>query len=146
MSRRTCVVFGFVECLQPNRGGCKLIDSHGADTVVCPFTTGRGIGTETCGMGNVFPADDLQFCLDTYDSCTIYIYIYICIYIYMCVCVCVFGSLISDVTLLCACWWVMGEVMACGSLHFSDTGCPIPDIDNLCLLCIDLCLGCCFYF
>ena len=37
----------------------ELIDSHGAGTVVCPFTTGRGIGTETCGMDNVFPPDDL---------------------------------------------------------------------------------------
>ena len=36
--------------------------------------------------------------------------------------------------------------MACGGLPFSGTGCPIPDVDNLCLLCIDLCLGCCFYF
>ena len=35
--------------------------------------------------------------------------------------------------------------MACGGLSFSDTGCPILDVD-LCLLCIDLCLGCCFYF
>ena len=28
-------------------------------TVVCPFTTGRGIGTETCEMDNVIPPDDL---------------------------------------------------------------------------------------
>ena len=41
---------------------------------------------------------------------------------------------------------LMGERMACGGLPFSGTGCPIPDVDNLCLLCIDLCLGCCFYF
>ena len=27
--------------------------------VVCPFITGRGIGTETCEMDNVFPPDDL---------------------------------------------------------------------------------------
>ena len=26
---------------------------------VCPFTTGRGVGTETRGMDNVFPSDDL---------------------------------------------------------------------------------------
>ena len=38
------------------------------------------------------------------------------------------------------------HVVACGGLPFSGTGCPIPDVDNLCLLCIDLCLGCCFYF
>ena len=37
----------------------KIIDSHGAATVICLFTTGRGIGTETCEMDNVFPPDDL---------------------------------------------------------------------------------------
>ena len=47
MSRRTFVVVGIVECLQPDRGGWELIDSHGAGTAVNPFTTGRGIGTET---------------------------------------------------------------------------------------------------
>ena len=34
------------------------ISSH-TGTVVCPFITGRGIGAETCGIDNVFPADDL---------------------------------------------------------------------------------------
>ena len=65
MSRRAFVVAGIVECLQPDRGGWELIDSHGAGTVVFPFTTGREIGTETCGMGNVFPPDDLGFVLVT---------------------------------------------------------------------------------
>ena len=51
MSRRTFVVVAIVEW--------ELIDSHGACTVVCPFTTGRGVGTETCGIDNVFPPDDL---------------------------------------------------------------------------------------
>ena len=51
MSRRTFVVAGIVECLQPERGG--------AGTVVCPFTIGRGVGTETYGVDNVFPPDDL---------------------------------------------------------------------------------------
>ena len=58
MSLRTFVVVGIVECLQPDRGW-ELIDSNVADTVVCPFTTGRGVGTETCEMDNVFPPDDL---------------------------------------------------------------------------------------
>ena len=31
----------------------------------------------------------------------------------------------------------MGEGMACGGLPFPGTGCPIPDADYLCLLCID---------
>ena len=59
MSRRTFVVIGIVECLQPERGGWELVDSHGAGTVVCSFTTSRAVGTETCGMDNVFPPDDL---------------------------------------------------------------------------------------
>ena len=56
---RAFVTAGIVECRQPDRGGWELIDSHGAGTVVCPFTTGRGIGTETCEMDSVFPPDDL---------------------------------------------------------------------------------------
>ena len=96
MSRRAFVVTGIVECLQPDRGGWELIDSHGAGTVVCPFTTGRGIGTETCEMDNVIPPDDLKFGLDTYDS------LYECIYIY--IYNCVFGSLVSDVTCSYVCW------------------------------------------
>ena len=59
MSRRVFVVAGIVECLQPDRGGWELIDSHGAGTVARPFTTGRRIGTETCQMDNAFPPDDL---------------------------------------------------------------------------------------
>ena len=31
----------------------------------------------------------------------------------------------------------MGEGMACGGLPFPGTGYPIPDVDYLCLLCID---------
>ena len=31
----------------------------------------------------------------------------------------------------------MEEGMACGGLPFLGTGCPFPDVDNLCLLCID---------
>ena len=66
------VVAGIVECLQPDRERWELIDSHGAGTVVCP------LGTEiTCEMDKVFPPDDLQFGLDTYDSLYEYIYIYI---------------------------------------------------------------------
>ena len=59
MSRRAFVVASIVECLQPDHGGWELIDSHGAGIVVCPFTTVRGIGTETCEMDNVFPPGDL---------------------------------------------------------------------------------------
>ena len=59
MSRRVFVVAGIVECLQPDRGGWELIDSHGAGTVVCLFTISNGIGTETCKVDNVFPPDDL---------------------------------------------------------------------------------------
>ena len=59
MSRRVFVVAGIVECPQPDRGGWEVIDSNGAGTVVSLFTTGRGIGTETGEMDNVFPPDDL---------------------------------------------------------------------------------------
>ena len=33
---------------------------------------------------------------------------------------------------------LMEEGMACGGLPFLGTGCPIPDVDNLYLLCIDI--------
>ena len=59
MSRRAFVVAGIVERLPPDRGGWELIDSHGAGTGVCPFTSGREIGTKTCKMDNVFPLDGL---------------------------------------------------------------------------------------
>ena len=41
---------------------------------------------------------------------------------------------IKKIVLVCL---LVGEVMACGGLPFPVTGCPIPDVDNLCLLCID---------
>ena len=66
MFRRTFVAVGIVECLQPNCGGWELIDSHGADTVVCPLTTGSGVGTETCGMDNVFPSEVWTFVMRVY--------------------------------------------------------------------------------
>ena len=55
------------------------------------------------------------------------------VYIYNCV----LGSLISDVTgnsIMCLLMW---EGVACGGLAFPGTGCPITDVDNLCLLCFD---------
>ena len=123
MSRRASVVAGIVECLQPDRGGWELIDSHGAGTVVCPFTTGRGIGTETCEMDNVcflLTTSSLAWTLVIICSC-VYIYIYI-----------VFGSLISDLT----CNYVSADG-GTGGLPFPGTRCPIPDVDNLCLFRID---------
>ena len=32
---------------------------------------------------------------------------------------------------------LMGEWMACDGLSFPGIGCPIPDVENICLLCID---------
>ena len=61
MSRKAFVVAGIVECLQLDRGWWELIDSHGIGTVVCPFTTGRG----------------MIVCTSVY----IYIYIYITVYL-----------------------------------------------------------------
>ena len=46
------------------------------------------------------------------------------VYIYNCI-------WILDIGLL------MGEGVACCGLPFPGTGCPIPDVDDLCLLCID---------
>ena len=34
-----------------------------------PLITGRGTGTETCGIGGVFPPDDLLIGLDAYMNC-----------------------------------------------------------------------------
>ena len=45
--------------------------------VSIPLTTGRGTGTETCGLDDVFPPDD--FCARPQALCS-YIYIYICFY------------------------------------------------------------------
>ena len=75
VSRRAFVVVGIVECLRSGRGGWGLVDSHGAGTVIYPFTTGREVGTETCGMDNVFPTDGLWFGLDAYESLYEYIYL-----------------------------------------------------------------------
>ena len=41
----------------------------------------------------------------------------------------------SDHTVTCVS--AEGEGMACGGLPFLGNGCPIPDVDYLCLLCID---------
>ena len=41
---------------------------------------------------------------------------------------------------------LMGEGMACDGLPFPGTGCPIPDVDYLCLLCIDFYVGMLFLF
>ena len=65
----------------------------------------------------------------------------ICTSVYINIYNCVFGSLISDAT----CNYVSVDGGRDG-LPFSGTGCPLPDIGNLCLLCIDLCLRCSFYF
>ena len=37
------------------------LHSHGAGTFGSPYIkTGRGMGTETCGVSSVFPPDDLK--------------------------------------------------------------------------------------
>ena len=87
MSRRTFVVVGIVECLQPDRGGWELIDSRGAGTVACSFTTGRGVGTETCGW-------TICFLLTTFSLAWTLMTICTSVYMYNCVSV----SLLSNVT------------------------------------------------
>ena len=52
------------------------------------------------------------------------------VYIYLCIWILDIGRNMQ----LCL---LIGEGMACGGLPFPDTGCPILDVDNLCLLCIE---------
>ena len=40
---------------------------------------------------------------------------------------------------------VVGQGVACGGLPFLGTGCPVPDIANIYLICNFYCLGYCFY-
>ena len=55
--------------------------------------------------------------------------VYIYVYIY-----CIWILEIGRNLYLCL---LIGERMACGGLPFPKTGCPILDVDNLCLLCIE---------
>ena len=63
-------------------GGSPL-HSHGAGTFGSPFVkTGRGIGTETCGVNCVFPPDDLKsLLLFQYSSILYIIYLWIAVFI-----------------------------------------------------------------
>ena len=63
-------------------GGSPL-HSHGAGTFVSPYIkTGRGIGTETCGVNCVFPPDDLKsLLLFQYSSILYIIYLWIAVFI-----------------------------------------------------------------
>ena len=45
--------------------------------ICLPVITGRGVGSETCEVDNVFPPDDLCFSLDTYANCGILFNVYL---------------------------------------------------------------------
>ena len=68
----------------------------------------------------------------------------VCTSIYIYMYNCAFGSLISDVT----CNYVSADGGRAGLWWHALLGhwSSIPDVDNVCLLCIGLYLGCCFYF
>ena len=64
--KRTMLLYNLiVDCLWPDPGGWELIDSHGADTFFCLLNIGRGMYTETWGIDNVYPPDDIWFGSDT---------------------------------------------------------------------------------
>ena len=46
--------------------------SHGTSTFVCPMNTGRGIGTETCGLDSVFHPNHLRSGSDTEHKLSCY--------------------------------------------------------------------------
>ena len=58
-----------VECPWPDHEGWDFFNSHDAGTLSIPLITGRGTGTDTCGMRIVLPSDDLVIGLDTYMNC-----------------------------------------------------------------------------
>ena len=56
--------------LQTMEGGSTLTSTVLALLPVIS-NTGRGIGTDTCGMGDVFPTDDRWFGSETYTNCAV---------------------------------------------------------------------------
>ena len=74
-----------------------------------PLISGRGTGTDTCGIGSAFPPDDPLIGLDTHTNCTL---------IY---------DLLLKIWLIGVChlfylYWLMGKGMAYGN-WLSCTGC-----------------------
>ena len=49
-----------------------------------PLITGRGTGTETCGIGSVFPHDDLWVSLDYYTNYTLIYYLLFKVWLMRC--------------------------------------------------------------
>ena len=72
-SRYTCTTP--VNCKVPLARPCSM---EGSSLIVmvlshlsAPLITGRGIGTETFGVGDVFSPDDVWFASDTYTNCAL---------------------------------------------------------------------------
>ena len=59
-----------MECPSSDHGRWRSFNAHGAGTFVYPLITSLGTGTETCGVGNVFPPDYPWVGLDTNMNCT----------------------------------------------------------------------------
>ena len=60
-----------VKCLWPDRGGLEFINIHAAGTAVYHIDYRSKISKKTCGVGNMFPPDDLSIGLDTYTNCAL---------------------------------------------------------------------------
>ena len=92
-----------MQCLWPGRGGWEFINSHGAGTnLSTPLITGRGLGTETYGVGDVCLPDDLWFGSDTYTTCALVCNLHLEVWLK-----CAFWILMSN-------WWGKGwPVVTC---------------------------------
>ena len=65
-----------------------------------PLITGRGTGIETCGIGSVFPPDDLWIGLDTYMNCILIYDLLLKVWMIMCA-----------TCYICIDWWGKGWPM-----------------------------------
>ena len=65
-----------------------------------PLITGRGTGTETSGIGSVFPLDDLWIGLDTYMNCTLICDLFLKVWLMGCA-----------TCFICIDWWGKGWPM-----------------------------------
>ena len=97
-----------------------------------PLMTGRGTVTETCGIGSVFPSDDLWIGLDTDTNCTLIYDLFLKVWLMGCA-TCIYL------------YWLMGKGIAYGGLPFPSTGCPISDVANIYLIWNICCISYCFY-
>ena len=111
------------ECPWTDRwGGSPLTPMLPAHLFI-PSITGRGIGTETCGIGSVFSPDDLWTGLYTYKKCILKYDLLLNMWL-----------MVDGVWHLFYLYWLVGKGMAYGGLPFPGTGCPVPGVANICLM------------